>query len=102
VRAGGALLAYTGDTGRCTQLVELAADADLLLAEASFRDQEDNPPGIHLTGADCGETAGKARVKRLVLTHVPPWYDGQDMLDDARAVWDGPVELASQGATFEV
>jgi ribonuclease BN (tRNA processing enzyme) len=102
IRADGALLAYTGDTGRCAQLVELAAGADLLLAEASFRDEEDNPPGIHLTGADCGETAGKGRVKRLLLTHVPPWYEGQDMLDAARAVWDGPVELASPGACFEV
>lgn len=101
-RAGGALLAYTGDTGRCSQLVEVAADADLLLAEASFRVGEDNPLGVHLTGADCGETAGRSRVKRLVLTHVPPWYDGQDMLDAARAVWDGPVELATQGASYEV
>jgi len=102
VRAGGALLAYTGDTGRCAQLTDLAAGADLLLAEASFRDGEDNPPGIHLTGSDCGRTAEQGRVKRLVITHVPPWYDGQDMLEAARAAWDGPVELATQGASFEV
>ena len=34
--------------------------ADLLLAEASFRHGDDNPPGIHLTGTDCGELAGRA------------------------------------------
>ena len=48
VRAGGAVLAYTGDTGPCEALDTLAAGADLLLAEASFRQADDNPDAIHL------------------------------------------------------
>jgi ribonuclease BN (tRNA processing enzyme) len=102
VSAGGALLAYTGDTGRCDQLEAVARGADLLLAEASFHHEEDNPPGVHLTGADCGELAGAAGVARLVLTHVPPWYDPRDMLAAARQVWDGPAELAASGATYDL
>ena len=43
-RPGAAPLAYTGDTGPCDALDRLAAGADLLLAEASFRDGDDNPP----------------------------------------------------------
>ena len=102
VSAGGALVAYTGDSGRCSQLETIARGADLLLAEASFHDGEANPPGIHLTGRDCGELAKAAGVKRLVVTHVPPWYDAQDMLGAARAVWNGAGELARQGAVFEL
>jgi ribonuclease BN (tRNA processing enzyme) len=102
VSAGGALVAFSGDSGRCAQLVEVARGADLLLAEASFHDAEDNPPGIHLTGTDCGEVARSAGVGRLVITHVPPWYDPHDMLTAARAVWDGPSELARQGAAYDV
>ena len=59
--AGGATLAYSGDTGPCDGLDELAPGADLLLAEASFRSGEDNPPDLHLTGADCGRAAAGRR-----------------------------------------
>ena len=102
VSAGGKLLAYTGDSGRCPQLERVARGADLLLAEASFHHEADNPPGIHLTGTDCGHLAGSAGVGRLVITHVPPWYDGADMLAAARAAWDGSVDLAAVGAVYEL
>jgi len=102
VSAGGALLSYTGDTGRCHQVEAVARGADLLLAEASFHVDADNPPGIHLTGSDCGELARTAGAGRLVVTHVPPWYDGRDMLAAARAAWGGPADLARPGATYEL
>jgi ribonuclease BN (tRNA processing enzyme) len=102
VTAGGRTLAYTGDTGPCPQLGELAHDADLLLAEASFRDGDDNPPGVHLTGRETGDLATKAGARRLVLTHVPPWFDKDAMLGEARAAYDGPAELAASGAVFDL
>ncbi|MBJ7358826.1 MBL fold metallo-hydrolase [Nocardioides sp.] len=102
VTAGGATVAYTGDTAPCEALDRVATDVDLLLAEASFRAGDDNPPEIHLTGTDCGELAARTGVGRLVLTHIPPWFDKQDQLADARAAWDGPAELARTGATYEL
>jgi ribonuclease BN (tRNA processing enzyme) len=102
VRAGDSVVAFTGDTGRCEQLDAVAAGADLLLAEASFHHDADNPGGIHLTGTDCGEVARDAGVGRLVITHIPPWYDPVDMLAAAQQAWDGPAELARQGATYDV
>jgi ribonuclease BN (tRNA processing enzyme) len=102
ITADGAVLAYTGDTGPCAALLALAQDADLLLAEASFRDGDENPHDVHLTGTDCGRVAAKAGVGRLVITHVPPWFDAQGMLAEATSVWDGPVELAAPGATYDL
>lgn len=102
VTANGRTLAYSGDTGPCAELDELATGAHLLLAEASFRSGADNPPDLHLTGADCGRTASRAGVERLVLTHIPPWYSTDVALDEARAEWDGPVDLARVGATYDV
>jgi ribonuclease BN (tRNA processing enzyme) len=102
VTAGESSIAYTGDTAPCEALDRLSAGVDLLLAEASFRDGDDNPPGIHLTGADAGALAERAGVERLVITHVPPWFDKQAMLAEAKAVWDGPSELAHAGATYEL
>lgn len=102
VTAAGRTLVYSGDTGPCAALDETAAGADLLLAEASFRSVDDNPPDLHMTGADCGRTASAAGVGRLVLTHVPPWHERAEAEAEARAEWSGPVELARAGATWDV
>ncbi len=102
VTADGRTLVYSGDTGPCPALDEVATDAHLLLAEASFRTGDDNPPDLHMTGADCGRTASKAGVERLVLTHIPPWHDQADAEAEARGEWSGPTELARAGATYDV
>ena len=102
VVADGRSLVYSGDTAVCDPLVEIARDADLLLAEASFRDADENPPDIHLTGGEAGRTAAQAGVRNLLLTHVPPWHDPQVALAEATTTYDGPVALASTGLVVEV
>ncbi len=100
ITADGHTLGYSGDTAPCGGLDEVATDVDLLLAEASFRTGDDNPPGVHLTGADCGDVALRKGVGSLVLTHVPPWFDRAEMLAEARAVHQGDVELAEPGRVY--
>jgi ribonuclease BN (tRNA processing enzyme) len=98
----GRVLAYSGDTDACPALDELAKDADLLLAEASFQEDRDEIRGIHLTGRRAGEAAAAAAARRLVLTHIPVWTDGDVVLAEARGAYAGPVELARPGAAYEV
>ena len=102
VSANGATLAYSGDTGPTPALDDLARDVDLFLAEASFRAVDVNPPDLHLTGTDGGLVAKRADVRLLVLTHVPPWFDPEDALAEAAAVYDGPISVASAGAVYEL
>ena len=102
VEHGDRSLVYSGDSGPCDQLVDLAASADLFLCEASFRDGDDNPPDVHLTGREAGLLAARASVDRLVVTHVPPWHDPAQARTEARASYDGAVELARSGASYEI
>jgi ribonuclease BN (tRNA processing enzyme) len=102
VEHDGRALVYSGDTGPCAALIDASRGADLLLAEASYREGVPNPPDLHLTGRDAGIAATKAAVRRLVITHVPPWYDGDTALADAREVYDGPLELARPGSTYQL
>ncbi|CAN5888727.1 MBL fold metallo-hydrolase [soil metagenome] len=102
VDAGGRSLVYSGDTGPCGALVDLARGADVLLCEASFLEGADNPPDLHLTGREAGEHAAAAGVGRLLLTHVPPWHDPQQVLSDARPAFAGPLDLARPDATYPV
>jgi ribonuclease BN (tRNA processing enzyme) len=98
----GRVLAYSGDTDACPALEELAKDADLLLAEASFQEDRDEVRGVHLTGRRAGEAAAAAGARRLVLTHVPVWTDLDVVLAEARAAYDGPVEPARPGTVHDV
>ncbi|MCP2170411.1 MBL fold metallo-hydrolase [Goodfellowiella coeruleoviolacea] len=98
----GQVLAYTGDSGPCAALADLAADADVLLAEASWTHAEDRPEGLHLSGRQAGELAATAGVGRLLVTHVPPWTDADAVLAEARAAFSGPTELVRQGRTYPI
>lgn len=102
VEAGGRTLVYSGDTGPCPELAEAAADADVGLFEAAFLAADENPPDLHLSGADAAEAAAAAGVERLVLTHLVPWNDPQVVLADARSAWDGDVSLAGVGRRIDV
>jgi ribonuclease BN (tRNA processing enzyme) len=99
--AAGRSLVYTGDTGACDRVVELARGADVLLAEAAHPDVPDLPPDLHLTGREAGEHAAAAGVGRLLVTHVPPWGDPAAQLAAARSAFPAS-ELVTPGATYTV
>jgi ribonuclease BN (tRNA processing enzyme) len=98
----GRSLVYSGDTGQCSKLEELAKGSDVLLCEASFMEGVPNPPGLHLTGREAAETAERAGVGRLLLTHVPPWHDPQSVLAEALPHYGGPAQLVSPSASYDI
>jgi ribonuclease BN (tRNA processing enzyme) len=106
VDADGRSLVYSGDTGPCTALVELTRGADVLLCEATWPHVSDQwaepPPGVHLSGRQAGEHAAAAGVGKLLITHVPVWNDGDKLLAEAKAAFDGPVELVAPDAAYAV
>lgn len=91
------VFAYTGDTDSCAGLDELAKGSDVLLAEASFLEGRDVVRGIHLTGRRAGEAAERGGAGRLVVSHVPAWYDPEDAVAEARAMFAGPTLAAYPG-----
>ena len=100
----GRSVVYSADTGPCDALVELSRGADLALFESSFEAERDTsaPRDLHMTGGEAGQQAAAAGVRRLVLTHLPPWNDPAVSLAAGEAAFDGPVEVARPGATYEV
>jgi len=99
---GGTSLVYSADTGESPELVELARGADVLLCEASFGPDDEYVPNLHLTGKQAGEHAAKAGVGRMIVTHVPPWCSPEVQVNDVMETFDGPVELATPGAVFDL
>ncbi len=94
-------LVYTGDTGDGGEWDQLAAGADLLLAEASLQNADPEWP-YHLSAAGAGRIARRQGVKRLVLTHIRPDRDPALSVEEAEAAFDRPVQLAVPGATIDL
>ncbi|ASU85255.1 MBL fold metallo-hydrolase [Nocardiopsis gilva YIM 90087] len=98
----GTALTYSGDTGACDEIIDLARDTDLFLCEASFHDHREHPKDMHLTGSEAGEHAQSAAARRLVLTHLVPWNDDDRTYEEARSTFSGPIDLARPGAVYEI
>lgn len=102
ITAEGRVLAYTGDTGPCAGLTVLGQDADMLLSEASWPHSPDASAGVHLSGVQAAQVARDAGARRLLLTHVQPWWEGAEILAEARGVFGGPTELAEAGRSYDI
>jgi ribonuclease BN (tRNA processing enzyme) len=98
----GTALVYTGDSGPCAALLNLAAGADVLLAESSWTKESEVIEDLHLSGRQAGALAAVSGVGRLLLTHVMPWTDAVAVLAEAQGAFSGPVELVKQDATYVI
>jgi ribonuclease BN (tRNA processing enzyme) len=85
-------LVFSGDSDYSSSLVELAEEADLLVCECSFPEEE-KVEG-HLTPSLAGRIAREARVKKLILTHFYPECQGRDLMGPCAREYDGPIHLA--------
>jgi ribonuclease Z len=102
----GRTLVYTGDTRPLDRTVEVAADADLLIHDATFAsDQAGRARQTgHATAREAGEIASRADAKRLALTHISSRYagDASQLEREAAAVFDGEVFVARDGQSLEL
>ncbi len=91
--SSGNSVVYSGDTGYCEEIVDLAMDTDLLILESSFPDEH----GVegHLTPSQAGEIATRARAARLVLTHFYPECLRSDIEGQCRKTYHGELILAT-------
>lgn len=100
---GDLTVAYTGDGGADPQVVDLAAGASLLLAEATFAENVPEQSAGGLASArQAGEYAAAAHVGHLVLTHLWPDMNPDAVAVAARRSYDGPVSVAVPGLTIDV
>lgn len=98
------VVAYTGDTEECEGAVDLARDADLLIAECSVAD-EDRVPG-HLTPRAVGRLAAAAAPRRLVATHFYPSALALGWAEIERRIRESfdrePVDLGTDGLVIDL
>jgi ribonuclease BN (tRNA processing enzyme) len=101
IEADGRTLAYTGDSGPCDEVVQLAKDADLFLCEATWKHADGLLP-FHMSARQAGEHAARAGADTLVLTHIWPTLDTEDSRAEAAEVFGGTIEIARGGRRWKV
>ncbi|MGB8780270.1 MAG: ribonuclease Z [Candidatus Bathyarchaeia archaeon] len=90
----GRKIVYTGDTRPFKRLEKFAANADLLIHDSTLGDElaERAEKYGHSTVDQAAESAKKAKVKQLILTHISQRYeDTSTWLKQARKIFKNTV-----------
>ena len=89
----GRRVVITGDTAPCEMTRLVAFEADVLVHEATFLDEEADRAAEtrHSTARQAAELAAAAGVGMLAVTHISPRYGGKAVRDEARAAFENTV-----------
>ena len=102
-KVSGRKVVYSGDTAMCSNTVENAMDADLLIHEATCLHELIEDRHGHTSAKQAAAIADKANVEKLVLTHFSRRYRGREneLLDEAKEVFNN-TDLAEDGKKFSL
>jgi ribonuclease Z len=99
----GAKLVVIGDAGRTDDLIQYARDADTLVIESTYLNEEAEMARqfSHLTAQQAAELGVRANARHLILTHISRRYREKDVLKEAQAVHPN-VSVARDFDSFHV
>lgn len=80
----GRKIVITGDTRPCDNVIKLAKNADVLIHDATFsqEDAENTQDAAHSTTQEAAEVAKKTGAKKLYLTHISQRYTEPTKLEE--------------------
>jgi ribonuclease Z len=89
----GRTLVVTGDTAPSPATVSAAADADLLVHDASFAEEEVQRAAEtgHSTLGQAAAVAAEAHVKLLALVHISSRYHVGKVIEEAKEVFESTI-----------
>jgi ribonuclease BN (tRNA processing enzyme) len=102
IRSEGRRITYGADHAPSEDLIEFAQGTDLLLIEATLPRPERSGGRGHVTPEEAGDHARRANARQVVLTHISDELDQAWAKDQAEQAFGAAVDVAREGATYEV
>lgn len=102
IEAGGRAIVYTADSAYKEEFIDFSREADLLLCECNFYGHQNGKGAGHMTSFETGQLAQTAKVKQLVLTHLPHYGELDQLVKEARQKFSGPTQLAEEGLSISL
>lgn len=91
-RATGQELVFSADTAYLPELATFAAGAQLLMTDTNFAADKTGKMW-HMTSAQSGKIAKDARVKKLLLTHLPQDVSFTQLQQEAQAAAGNDIQV---------
>ena len=102
IEAGGKVLVYTADSSFKEEFINFSRNADVLLCECNFYADQSGKSAGHMNSTDTGKLANKAKVKQLILTHLPHYRNLSDLVSEASNEFTGIIKLADEFLTISL
>lgn len=85
----GTKYVHTGDVGRIDEIMDVCQNADLLVTEATYTEEEAEMAAQfgHLTAAKAATLAKEANVKSLILTHLSRRHFAREIRKEAQTIF---------------
>lgn len=93
-------IVYTADTSFSEDWISFAQNTDLLITDTNFYKGMDGAGPGHMTSEEAGKLASGARVKELLLSHLPHFGEHRQLVEEAKERYEGTVSLAHEGWTW--
>ncbi|MEM5829143.1 MAG: ribonuclease Z [Candidatus Aenigmatarchaeota archaeon] len=82
----GLKVVYSGDTRPCDNILKISRDADLLIHDGTFLEEEEGK--AHADVKQASRIAKEANVKQLILTHISRRYtDAKQLEEEAKKIF---------------
>lgn len=82
----GTRLVHVGDAGRTDELEDVCQQADALVIEATYLEEEADMARqfAHMTARQAAQLAARAQISHLILTHISRRYRERDVVAEAK------------------
>jgi ribonuclease Z len=83
----GMKVVYSGDTMPCDNIVRISENANLLIHDGTFLEEDEGK--AHADVKEAARVAKKSKVKELILTHISRRYnDPSELEDEAKKIFE--------------
>jgi len=100
VAKGSKVFVYTSDSLYTKKLSEFCSGADLLFMDSGCLSKYAGPGMFHMTPTDGYRIFEESGVRRVVLSHLAPYYDLSEFAEEAQSSGSWPFDIAIPDRTY--